>query len=325
MIDKPRVRFLDLECFGVRGRRSLDRLRALSPLFLLIAGLGGCSPRSRPGPVEETLTSGRISVVCAGEAYALIARERAAFRELYPRAVIEVRLATSQEALRALFAAECDLAVITRELSDDERAAAVRGRLELEGYRFARDALVVVVNPRNPVENVSMEELQGIYRGRVTDWSRLAGPPGAIRPVIQPLESDVTGYFLQTVMSDQPILARVLTENSDSAVVAHVAADPAAVGYATLAWANMGAKALRVAAIRGLVYTRPDPETVHDGKYPLSRFFNFYTRAGGRPLANGFITFVTSRPGQRIVEETGLVPTSVPVRFVHRSPMLKSH
>ena len=63
-----------------------------------------------------------------------------------------MRTGTSREAVRALFAAECDLAVITRELDVEERAAAVRGRLELEGYRFARDAVVPIVHPSNPVQ-----------------------------------------------------------------------------------------------------------------------------------------------------------------------------
>jgi hypothetical protein len=60
----------------------------------------------------------------------------------------QIRLTTrpSGEAIQALFAAECDLAVISRELEVEERSAAARGGLELEGYRFAKDAVVVIVN-----------------------------------------------------------------------------------------------------------------------------------------------------------------------------------
>lgn len=266
-----------------------------------------------------------MTIVCAPEARDLIVRERDAFQAVYPQANIEVRTGTSRDAVSALFGARCGAGVITRELTPEERGAAVRGGLELEGYRFARDALVAVVHPSNPVQNISLPELRAVYAGAVREWSQLAGARQEIRPVIQAMESDVTAFFSEEVMGGEAIRARVLTEDSDSAVVARVLRDPQAVGYVTLAWAQRGARPLRVSPLTGLVYTQPDVETVYNGKYPLCRFFNCYVRAGGPQLANGFITFITSTGGQKIVHETGFVPTSVPVRFVRRSPMLKSH
>src|SRR5439155_6674526 len=124
---------------------------------------------------------------------------RSAFQALYPRADIEVRSGGSREAIAALFAARCDVAVITRELQPEERAAAVRGRLALEGYRFARDALVIVVNPGNPVENLSLQDLSRIYAGTLTKWSELAGRPLPIVPMVQSISSDVTAFFIQNV------------------------------------------------------------------------------------------------------------------------------
>jgi phosphate transport system substrate-binding protein len=287
--------------------------------------LAGCASQRRPGVVEDSLTSGRITIVCAPEARDLIVRERDAFQALYPQASIEVRTGSSRDAVGALFAARCGAGVITRELAPEERAAAVRGGLELEGYRFARDALVAVVHPSNPVQNISLPQLRGIYTGEVREWSQLAGARQAIRPVVQPVESDVTAFFIEEVMGGEPIGARVLTEVSDSGVVARVAQDPQALGYVTLAWAERGVRPLRLSPLNGLAYTRPDAQTVYGGQYPLCRLFNYYVRAGQPLLANGFVTFITSTGGQRIVHEAGYVPTSVPVRFVRRSPMFKSH
>ena len=266
-----------------------------------------------------------MTIVCAPEARDLIVRERDAFQALYPQASIEVRTGTSRDAVSALFGARCGAGVITRELAPEERAAAVRGGLELEGYRFARDALVAVVHPSNPVQNISLPELRGVYSGEVREWSQLAGVRKGIRPVVQPLESDVTAFFVEEVMGGEAIRARVLTEDSDSAVVAHVLRDPQAVGYVTLAWAARGARPLRISPLTGLAYALPDAETVYGGKYPLCRLFNYYVRTGEPLLASGFITFITSTGGQKIVHEAGFVPTSVPVRFVRRSPLLKSH
>ena len=113
--------------------------------------------------------------------------------------------------------------------------------------------------------------------------------------------------------------------HDDSSVVADVSEEPGAIGYVTLAGARDPSRALRVALLPGMRYWTPDLEAVHNGDYPLTRIVYEYVRAKGPALANGFITYVTSRDGQQIVHEAGLVPTSVPVRFVRRSPMQSSH
>ena len=300
-------------------------LSAVLGLALVAVWLFGCSPQPASSPEEDSLTSGRIKIVCAPEALGLIAREQAAFQALYPQAHIEWSAGSSREAVRSLFAATCDLAVITRELDVEERAAAVRGRLELDGYRFARDAVVVVVNPGNGIENMSIDELRKIYEGTHERWSELGGRGEAIKPVIQPVESDITQFFTEQVMSGAPVRARVFTEASDSGVVARVSGNPGAVGYISMAWAGRGAKTLRLASVTGLPYLMPDPEAVYKGSYPLMRFYSLYVRSTGPRLANGFITYVTSSDGQVLVHDYGLVPTSVPVRFVRRSAMQSTH
>jgi phosphate transport system substrate-binding protein len=293
--------------------------------MLAAISICGCSPKRGPGTVEDSLTSGRISIVCAPEIHTILLRERDAFRALYPDARIEVKKGTSREAIRALFAAECDLAAITRELESEERGAAIRGGLELEGYRFARDGMAIVVHPGNSVENVTLEDLRSIYLGKMEHWSDLGGGKGTIVPVIQAPESDVTAFFEQKVMQGEPVGAPVVYEGSDSAVVEYVVHHPDAIGFVTLAWADRGARALRLAMLKGLPFWKPDPEAVYRGDYPMTRFMNLYARPRGPALANGFITFVTSRDGQMIVHEEGLVPTAVPVRFVRRSPMVGAH
>jgi phosphate transport system substrate-binding protein len=325
LIDKVLRRFLDFSTFDAPGfGRGHFALVAGSLTFAAL--LGGCSPQ-RPGHhvVEDSITSGRISIVCASDVEALVRRERDAFVALYPDASIGVRSGGSREAIRALFAAECDVAAIARELEPEERAAAMRGGLELEGYRFARDGVAVVVHPDNPVENIALDDLRGIYTGSVTRWSQVGGKPTAILPVFPPPASDIAAFFAQRVMQGEQVQVPVVYEASDSGVVAYVRAHPEAIGFVSLGWADRGARALRLASLKGLPFWKPDPEAVYHGDYPLTRFMNLYARPGGRPLANGFITYVTSRDGQEIVHEEGLVPTAVPVRFVRRSPMLGSH
>ena len=325
VFDKRREGSLDSIHFGVLGTGRRLPVRVLLLVALAAVCVCGCSPQRAPGAVEDSLTSGRISVVCAAEVLSIIAREVAAFDSLYPGAEIVVRSGSSREAVQALFAAQCDLAAITRDLEPDERGAAVRGGLELEGYRFARDGVALVVHASNAVENVALEDVRGIYQGVVKRWDALGGSASAIEPVIQPPGSDMAAYFEQRVMNGEPVRAPVVYETSDSGVVAFVSHHPGAIGFVSLAWADRGARALRLASLKGLGYWRPDPEAVYRGDYPLTRYMNLYARSGGPALANGLITFITSREGQRLVHDGGLVPTAVPVRFVRRSPMMGSH
>jgi phosphate transport system substrate-binding protein len=224
-----------------------------------------------------------------------------------------------------LFAANADLAVIARELEPEERGAAASAGLELQGYRFARDAVVLVVHPDNPVENISRQDLVDIYRGDMTSWKAMGGADAAIVPVVQPPDTDLSLFLRETLLEGEAPSVQALTEAGDSAVVARVTGDVHAIGYVSLSGADLGAKPLRVAALTGLSYWKPDPEAVYRGDYPLTRFQNFFVRADGARLAHGFITFVTSAAGQRLVHEAGLVPTTVPVRFVRRSPMKGAH
>jgi phosphate transport system substrate-binding protein len=311
--------------FGVQthGRRILSRTRLLHWVFAA-AFLAGCAPRSGPGRVEDSLTTGRILIVCSSDAGSLIARERDAFRALYPQAELELREGTSRDAVSALFAAQCDLAVLTRELLPEERSAAARGGLEVEGYPIARDAVVAVVNAANPVENMTLPDLRSIYRGEIASWRDLGGGNRPIHVVIQPPDADITAFFVEAVMGGEPVTASSVYARADSSVVADVSRDPDAVGYVTLA-GGAGCRALRVATMPGMRYWTPDLEAVHNGDYPLTRVVYTYVRAKGAALANGFITYITSRDGQNIVHEAGLVPTTVPVRFVRRSPMQSSH
>lgn len=324
VFDKRRGRFLDFSFFGVLGKGWHPAWRVFV-LACVAAGIAGCIPRRAPGTVEDSLTSGRILVVCTPELLGILQHERAAFDSLYPGATIDLRQGDSSEAIRALFAAECDLAVISRELDPIERGAAVRGGLELEGFRFARDGVALVVHPDNPVENAALDEVGGIFRGSLTRWEALGGRNGSIRPVIQDPGSDIMAFFTARVLRHEPIQAPVVSQPSDSAVAGYVRGHPDAVGIVSMAWAERGVKPLRLATLKGLSYRRPDAEAVYEGEYALSRDMNLYVRLRGPALANGFITFITSRDGQAIVRDGGLVPTAVPVRFVRRSPMVGSH
>lgn len=294
---------------------------AVGTLVALTAGCG--SPQ--PAQVEESHSSGRITVVAAKAAARLVTLEADTFRVLYPQAQIEVRAASSREAVQALFGAQAHAAVTTRDLLPDERRAAVQGRLEIEGYRFAREGLVMVVHPHQVVEKLALDEVKSIFRSGEATWSAFGGGSEKVVPVVQPPDADATEFFSEAIMSGEPMQAPAVTVADDSLVAHYVATHPAALGYVSLGWAHAGVKPVALARIKGLDYTLPDPKTIYDEVYPLTRSYTIYLRPQGSELAAGFATFVTSGDGQKLVLGNGLMPATVPVRFVRRSPMQSTH
>ncbi len=324
-IDMALRRFLDWPHFVTRSAGSLT----LPPASLLLAcalfGFSGCAPDRSPRATEDSETSGRIKVVCAPELRALMDREVKAFRELYPGSEVELTSGGSREGVAALMSQTADLVVAARELEPEERSVVVKGGMEIEGYRFAKDAVCVVVHPSNPLVSMSLEDLRRVYHGEARTWRDVRSQGGAIVPVIPPPAGDLMTSFVQRVMGGETPTAPALRADTDSGVTRLVAGNPAAIGFVSAIHAGAGVKTLRLSSLTGLPDWKPDAERVYKGEYPLSRMLNLYVRTSGPKLANGLITFIATRDGQRIVHEAGFVPTTVPVRFVRRSPLLGTH
>ena len=287
----------------------------------------GCTRRSGAPPVEDTETSGRISIAASPDAQQLLMQEVAAFRTTYPQAALELRPPESSgQVLGALLGGRADLAAAGRELEDEERNMARQAGIELEGHRVAQDAICLVVPETSPLHNLTVGEARRIWLGEARSWTVFGGPDAAIVPVLPPLASDLARAFAQRVMDGATMKAPSEVEASDSAVAARVARTPGAIGVVSLAVAGSpGVRALAISPLEGLGYVEPDMESVHGGRYPLTLFFNLFLRTRGPRLAGGFVTYVASQPGQQLVLASGRVPTAVPLRFVHRSPMLGSH
>lgn len=321
---------LDLLHFVYRGpgRFRLVQARGLGALALCLSLLSGACARTESSrPVEDTETSGRISIATSTDLHELVTGVAQAFQSQYPQAVLEVGEARpSGQVVAELLAGRVEVAVVGRDLEQEERDMARNGGIEIEGHRVARDGLCVVVPVASPVHNVTLGELHRIWAADVRDWSALGGPAQRIVPVLPPLHGDLARAFAQVVMNGEPMKAATLMEVSDSAVAARVARTPGAIGVVPLRLASAaGLRALHVSPLEGTPYVEPDLESVHDGRYPLYFNVHVYVRTQRPRLAGGFVTYVASQPGQERVLASGRLPTSVPLRFVRRSPMLGSH
>lgn len=302
--------------------RASPWITGLAGALLVLAG-SGCGEEGSGG--RGAATGDTVVVVSEPTVAATVTAIADEFVRLYPGHRVRVETGGARDAMGALFAATAQVAVIGREISDEERAAALRGRIAIEATRWARDGLAIVVNPSNPIDRIAFDDLRGIYSGNVVSWATLGGAERHIVPVVQRTETGTTQFFVDRVLAGEPLRAPAVEADDDSSVAARVARDPAAIGFVSLPFATQGVKALAVSPVKGMPYVDLDAQTVYEGRYPLTRYENVVLRTPSSPGAEDLNTFLCSTDGQRKVMEAGYVPVAVPVHFTHRAPTLPSH
>jgi phosphate transport system substrate-binding protein len=276
----------------------------------VLGGFMGCTS------THEEVTHGRLRLAGTGGAEQVLRAEADSFSVRYRNATIEMLGGGTVGGLEAMLNREADVAVISRDLNDAERQAAREAGADLALYAFAHDGIAVIVHPKSQVYGIAAEEAAGIFAGRITDWGEVGGAPGWIRVYTTGVEDGATGYVRKTLMGGVEFLAGAGRALTTRAVADSVAEHEDAIGYASMADLTERVKALPLAPLGGGPLKVLDVETVYRKEYPLVRTLYFGTRSIPRDnLISGFISYVMSTEGQKIVLDQGLVPATVPLRI----------
>jgi phosphate transport system substrate-binding protein len=218
--------------------------------------------------------------------------------ELRTRAKVTVKAVGTMSALEAVAKGQADLVGSARPADPDTPIEA-----NLQFTTVAWDALAVIAHPRNPVKNLTLEQVRDVYAGRISDWSALGGKPGAINlyAVAGPL--DGIEWSLRRALFGKGG-ARVAAKRwyiNTKQLEDAVAIDPAAIGVSlnSLVAPNKGLAAMRIDSVA------PGLASLEDASYPLpTRLFVAARReAPGRPstvqTAIRARTFIRSEPALR--------------------------
>jgi len=213
---------------------------------------------------------------------------------------VNVQGGGSTAGVKAATEGAADIGMSSRKLKDDEK--------DLEAIAIAMDAVALVVNPANPITDLSKEQVAGIYVGDLTRWGELGvegligGRTDAITVVTREEGSGTRSAFEEGVMGKADISPRALVQDSTGTVRAIVASDPNAIGYISLGMVTSEVKAV---TYNGVL---PCEQTVESGAYALARPFLFLTRGAPSRAAQDFIDYALGVEGQRLVVQAGCVP-----------------
>ena len=273
--------------------------------------LSGCSGRDGKTVIQNTGSDTMVNVAQAWAEH---------YVDVDPAVSVEVSGGGSGIGIAALINGTVDIANTSRPIQPEEieQAKRHRGQAPRE-FVVGLDALAVYVNDANPLEEVTIEQLAGIYGegGAVTKWSELGVemPPGAdaIIVVSRQSNSGTYAYFREAILGkgrDFRLGTRDMQGSKD--VVDLVGKTPQAIGFSGMGYATSEVKMLRLAPKAGEPAIAPTPENSVSGLYPIARPLLMYTLGEPAGAVREYMEWIHSPAGQRIVLESGYVPLPEP-------------
>lgn len=225
-----------------------------------------------------------------------------AYMKMRPDVEISISGGGSGNGIKAIMDGTTDIGNSSRFIKESEVQRALEKKVYPVPFRIALDCIVPVVNPQNPVKNLSIEQLRDIYTGKTTNWKELGGKDMPIVVISRDSSSGTFETWGELVMNKNRVTPRALTLPSNGGLAQAVSGSPGAIGYIALGYVNRDLKVLAVNNIMGT------PENTLSGRYPLSRALFMFTKGWPEGTALDFINFVFSPEGQRIVREAGSIP-----------------
>ena len=236
----------------------------------------------------------------------------------HPEVRISVTGGGSGTGIASIINGTVDLANASRQIKDEEIAEANAQGVDPVEHIIARDAIAVIVNPQNPVSQLTLKQISDIYSGKFTNWSEVGGEDRPIVRLSRETNSGTHVYFLETVLrlgsSDDKTLfsTDTLLLPSSEGIIAEVRQNPNAIGYDGLGYVPHDLKMIAIAETEGGAYVLPSIPTVNDKTYPIARDLYMYTDGEPTGIVEDYLNWILGTEAQEIVAELGFVPAALP-------------
>jgi len=232
-----------------------------------------------------------------------------------PGTKIQVTGGGSGVGFAALQNGQTDLADASRPIRAKEIEACVKafGKRPRE-YKVALDGLSVYVNEANPVSELDLDQLEGIFTGRTKNWKEVGGPDAPIILYSRENSSGTYEFFKEHVLKGKDFAATAQTMPGTAAVLQSVAKEKNGIGYGGAAY-GAGAKHLKVKKNAASPAIEPSEETVVNGTYPIWRYLYIYVNpAVDKGEIAAYLNWIRSDDGQKVVKDIGYYPIQAQFR-----------
>jgi len=304
-------------------------------LFILLAAVGSLTACDQQGP-DTNPTRGRITAIVAESHAALMQLEANEFHRQYETAQVTLLAATTREAIVHLVNDSVRIIITDRPLNTEEQAVVKDNDISVHETKIAIDALALVVHKQNPLENITLATFRGIVRGEIKSWNAVAEGKwsGLIEFVFTGRNSGAYELLAQKFLNLPEEVIPTVVAKTQKEVLDYVASHQRSLGVVSTACLYSVTRPQGVpdsaTVFRTLAVERQDstgtrefvklhPANVYRGFYPFHYGIYIYTTSSPARDAGpevGFATFVASFPGQKIIQDAGLVPATMPIRLV---------
>jgi len=234
-------------------------------------------------------------------------KEAESFMKANPSKTVSVTGGGSGVGISALIEGTTDIAQSSRKIKFSEKQKLQEGGKSVKEVIVAYDALAVVVNPGNKVSQLTREQLEGIFTGKIKNWKEVGGADLKIIPYSRETSSGTYEFFKESVLKNKNYMNGIMSMPATGAIIQSVSQTPGAIGYVGLAYLNKDAKALSVSYDGGKSYIVPSIASAKDKTYPIVRPLFYYYDLANAKKVSAYIDYVLSSAGQKIVEEVGFI------------------
>jgi phosphate transport system substrate-binding protein len=209
--------------------------------------------------------------------------------------------------IAALIEGTTDIAQSSRKIKFDERQKMQEGGKTAKEVIVAYDALAIVVHPQNRVTNLTREQLEGIFTGRIRNWKDVGGDDLAIVPYARETSSGTYDFIKEYVLRNRNYMNGILSMPATGAIIQSVSQTRGAIGYVGLAYLNPNVKAIPVSYDQGKTFVEPSIANAKNETYPIVRPLYYYYVTRSEAIVKPFIDYLLSAEGQKIVTEIGFI------------------
>ena len=321
--------------------------RLFFPAFIVAASAMMMLSCDRHKPADSS-TSGITTLICDATIKNVISQEVDVFEFTYPKASIMTWYTDEHSAIDSLVTMKSSLIITARQLTDKQKEYLKSQNRNVRTQQIAVDAIAIIVNPANNIDELSIGELREIMTGKAERWDDVfPSKLGKIQVVFDHAGSSTVKYVTDSLLRGEKFTSEVYACENSEEVFREVEKRKNAIGVIGVSWITADLenadtdnrtmqqkvadlqkndtsaidftsriKVLKIRRDNCPTAYKPYQLYIYEGNYPLYRSIYVTTTAPNGSLAHGFYSFLTGFIGQKIILGTGVMPAVVHPRMV---------